>query len=224
MIIPTHRLLGRFLYKYVNTQTSYGYLLNSSQFVYGNMKPDIVNKYRTISHYYCHNRDFVYTLIDDLCQTPYPRAILSDRLGILMHFLADYTCVFHSITTLNSNEIQIHMKYETMLHLKTAQRLKQSETLKPYVFASRIAIKEYVAKMISDIEESQQHLNIERDIYNMTKLTLSVCLYILRRQHLLRQSHPVMKRFVPLKTDEVPKKRPRSSSWRQQNDKYSKKL
>ncbi len=187
MIILTHRALGQFLYDYFKAHTSDAHLLNRTRFVNGNMLPDLAIRYRTMSHYYYHNQDFVYQLFEDLCTKTYTRAEFSQQLGILLHFLTDYTCVFHSSSTLKSKEIQKHMKYETQLHFKATKLLPTYQNLKPVHFDSLTDVKSYIQAYVNKMDEADQPLDTARDIYHMTQLTLSVGLYILKKQAALHK-------------------------------------
>ena len=186
MIILTHRLLGNFIYKYIDEQTPYANKLDRRVFVYGNMKPDIEINYRTMSHYYCQNQEYVYQLFNDLCTKAYTVITFSDQLGVLLHFLADYTCVFHSSSTLESTAIQKHITYETKLHFSAARLLKLKNPVTPIQFSSIDEVKQFIQLFIADIDNETKRLNVKRDSYFMTLLTLSVALYVLQKQTALK--------------------------------------
>ena len=104
-------------------------MLNKEKLLWGSIAPDITPYYKFVRHYkneslnyiareitnvifLCQGRDFENG--EDLMLTKY----LSKKLGVISHYLCDYTCYPHAerITCMNSKQAREHIKYEMMLN------------------------------------------------------------------------------------------------------------
>ena len=124
MIIPTHRLVGKYIYQLL-PETSKGKLVYH-KFVWGNVKPDMLPVYKAISHYHPANEDYVFELLEQLASSMLSKGDYSDLLGVLIHFLCDYTCIYHNNMTINKRDtMRKHMQYEFLLHLYTQTKIRK---------------------------------------------------------------------------------------------------
>ena len=115
MIIQTHRLVGKYIYQQLSQENKKK--LHYRKFVWGNIKPDIKAQYKAISHYHPANEQFVFSLLEQVVDPQLLLAEFSDLLGVLVHFLCDYTCIYHNNMTINERDsIRQHMQYEFLLH------------------------------------------------------------------------------------------------------------
>lgn len=178
MIAHTHRLVGEFLYNQLSQELQA--LLHRRNFVYGNVKPDIIRKYRKMSHYYRDNCDMIFSMLEDLLETAYSTKTFSEKLGILIHFFCDYTCVYHANEYIyEAHTIRHHMQYETKLHFYTVRQLRDSQAVTIIPFQSTDDIYNYVKQLITDVNHHSKRVSIEFDFNQMIQLSLSITLYVL---------------------------------------------
>ncbi len=178
MIAHTHRLVGEFLYNQL--PEDFQALLHRRNFIYGNVKPDIKKEYRTMSHYYRDNRDIIFLMLKDLLESDDPIESFSEKLGILIHFFCDYTCVYHANDYVyEAHSIRHHMQYETKLHFYTVRQLRKSQVIMVIPFQSVDDIYDYVKQLVADVNHHPNRVDIEFDFNEMIKLSLSITLYVL---------------------------------------------
>ncbi len=168
MLISTHRLISKALYK--NIKKTYNIELNKSAFIYGSIKPDIVLSMKKMSHTKDGSEDFLYSLIENLQKKDLPLTSkelkkFSINLGVILHFLSDYFCQVHN----SYDNLLTHFYYEYKLEVKfnntnlTAICSKASEQMavnkKNYDFSMKDYVndkhKEYLLKppeMQNDIQ------------------------------------------------------------------------
>lgn len=178
MIAHTHRLVGEFLYNQLSEDLQA--LLHRRSFVYGNVKPDIVKEYRKMSHYYRDNCEMIFSMLKDLLETAYSTEIFSEKLGILIHFFCDYTCVYHANDYIyETHSIRHHMQYEIKLHFYTVQQLRDSQVIIIILFQSIDDIYNYVKQLIIDVNHHPKRVSVEFDFNQMIQLSLSITMYVL---------------------------------------------
>jgi len=108
MIIPTHRLVGKFVYLMLSDENKKKLIYR--KFVWGNVKPDMKAEYKRVSHYYPANEGYVFELLERALNPKLTKKEYSDLLGVLVHFLCDYTCIYHNNMTINeANSMRQHM-------------------------------------------------------------------------------------------------------------------
>ncbi|MFZ5354251.1 MAG: zinc dependent phospholipase C family protein [Bacillota bacterium] len=116
MMINTHRTIGKMMYDY--TMEKLGFMLDEKSLKYGCIKPDIKSKYRAIPHYIETSFHYVLRIIKELSAMEIPNTkkelkSFSEKLGIALHYIADYFCYAH-----NSCEYEflpVHLIYEKNL-------------------------------------------------------------------------------------------------------------
>lgn len=135
MMMNTHILLAKSLLD--NMDSDKGKLISEKNFIYGNIKPDAVSKYKFRKHYlnesYEMIRDKIVYLsrmnLDEI-EKKYTRASFSQELGVCCHFLADFFCVAHSERWEFKSNMYIHIKYEKGLtKLAKEYRFKNEKAL-----------------------------------------------------------------------------------------------
>lgn len=117
MMMKTHIIISKSLLE--NTDESKKFFLNESNFIYGNIKPDIISKYKLKKHYLIESYDMVRKKIEalssldlDKLEKYYTKAEFSQEVGVICHFLTDFFCVAHSERWEFKHSMKIHVQYE----------------------------------------------------------------------------------------------------------------
>jgi len=115
MWIMSHRYLAKKIHYYIKEK--YGLDLRLDLLQYGSIKPDVHWHYIKISHYY--DEGYVYCLeeIGQLLKDSKYQDIkkFSQKLGIVLHFIADFHTFAHNEKDLQKN-MSKHLLYEFKLH------------------------------------------------------------------------------------------------------------
>ncbi|WP_366033053.1 zinc dependent phospholipase C family protein [Clostridium sp.] len=100
MMMNTHKSLAVSFIK--NVELDKKFLINDKHFVWGNLKPDSVSKYKFKKHYFDESINMIVNKIlflssmtlDDIF-IRYSVGKFNQELGVICHFLCDYFCVPH---------------------------------------------------------------------------------------------------------------------------------
>ncbi len=99
-------------------------MMSKLAFVYGNIKPDI-----TEQAYMKHHVELTYeTMYDALIQSMDKEQTIESRwraLGVVCHYLADYSCRFHVNKIAKNKSLLEHLHYEWCLHRYIKTQLKR---------------------------------------------------------------------------------------------------
>lgn len=181
MIIHTHRLVGEFLYQ--SLPNAMKNKVDHYSFVMGNMKPDLVKKYKQMSHYYSDNKEGVLKIFEALMQEPLTKKEFSDLLGVFMHFLCDYTCIYHANDYIyEAHSLRLHMQYEIKFHLYAMKKLKTLKQVQVYDFQTMSEACSYIDKLIELTNIKDATPNISHDFNEMMTLLPSIFFYILKNR------------------------------------------
>jgi len=182
MIAHTHRLIGEFLFQQIpNTMQE---KIDHNLFVNGNVKPDVVKEYRTLSHYYWDNEEYVFQMFKSLMTEPLGKKEFSDLLGVLIHFLCDYTCIYHANNHVYKRDsLRLHMQYEMKFHIYSRRRFPRIQKIDIIPFQSVEEIRAYVKTLIKRTNVPEVKPNVEQDFNEMVSLTLGVLFYILKNRY-----------------------------------------
>lgn len=190
MIANTHRMVGEFLYQQLSPSNQA--FIHKRRFVYGNIKPDIHQKYLRMSHYHRDNEEIIFDMLHRLLNSKASIPGFSENLGILIHFFCDYACIYHANDYLYDNHsIAKHLKYEVMLHRYAAKKFATLETVKIIPFRSVNEIREYVYKLTHRLNQVPITRSVAQDFEDMVVLSVSVMQYVINRYefHKLLISH-----------------------------------
>lgn len=120
MMMKTHIILSKSLLG--NIDENKQFFLNDKSFIYGNVKPDILSKYKLKKHYLDESYEMVRSKIDyfssmdlDTLEKYYTKNEFSQEMGVICHFLADFFCVAHSERWEFKHSLKIHVQYESGL-------------------------------------------------------------------------------------------------------------
>lgn len=119
MLIQTHKQFAAYFLD--ELQRNLNIKLNRNSFVFGNIEPDLPFVLPTVKHYKKDNYAFILSLIDDVFEYQYngkafSLARLSEKLGIINHYLCDYFCRPHFDREYYSAHLMEHINYEKKLH------------------------------------------------------------------------------------------------------------
>lgn len=152
-MMNTHRLIGENIIKYTESQNIN--LINNIRFIWGNVKPDCVLKYKLIKHYYDESIDLVIEKIRYLSSLSsedifYDKTIekFSEELGVVCHFLCDYFCAPHYYRweCKSTSAVKQHMLYEKRLG-------KIAKTFKPTVLINSNITCENIEEFIKSMQK-----------------------------------------------------------------------
>ena len=178
MIIPTHRLIGRFIYQMLDDEKKDKLVF--WQFVWGNVKPDVNPEYKRVSHYYPANEEYVFELLERVLDPELSKKKYSELLGVLVHFLCDYTCIYHNNMTLNeANSMRQHMQYELLLHFYTQLKIRKHQ---PDIieFSCVEDVKYHIWKVIKRANLDGMIPDMKEDFDAMMQMSASVVNYMLK--------------------------------------------
>lgn len=180
MIIPTHRLVGKYIYQLL-PEASKG-KLDYRKFVWGNMKPDMLPEYKAVSHYYPANEEFVFDLLERSLEPNLTKMEYSDLLGVLIHFLCDYTCIYHNNMTINERDtMRQHMQYEFLLHGYTQLKIRKYQPAMTE-FTDVDELKKYVLTVINRANLDGIIPDMKADFVAMMQMAISVVNFSLKQR------------------------------------------
>ena len=120
MLINTHKIIANNLLNIASGKKLY--LIDSRRFIWGNIKPDCVSKYKFKKHYYNESIDMIVKKIEELSRLSistiyfeYGKGKFSEELGVICHFLCDYFCLPHNQRWEFKNSMKKHISYENQL-------------------------------------------------------------------------------------------------------------
>jgi len=154
------------------------------KFVWGNVKPDIKPEYKRISHYHPANEEFVFNLLERALDPNLSKKEYSDILGVLIHFLCDYTCIYHNNMTINeADTMRQHMQYEFLLHFYTQSKIRKHKP-KILEFSCIDDVKYHIWKVIRRANLEGMLPDMKSDFYAMMQMSISVVNFMLKRRGL----------------------------------------
>lgn len=100
MMMNTHKYLAISFVK--NVDLNKKFLINDKHFIWGNLKPDSVSKYKFKKHYFDESFNMIVNKIQFLSSLSlddifirYSVGKFNQELGVICHFLCDYFCIPH---------------------------------------------------------------------------------------------------------------------------------
>lgn len=171
----THTIIAKELTQKLNNK--YELNLNEARVIWGAISPDFLPKYKIYSHYLDGSLNFVVNEIVGLiyitqrARIPlqgFYRKFISTKIGVISHFLADYTCLAHHKKWRFKDEFRIHVAYEKNLHLSAKQHhfkeIIRTDDLEisdfDRVLLKRI-VKDYIINIVNEYSLEQ---SMERDL------------------------------------------------------------
>ena len=129
MLPQTHLIIADHIHR--NTGKSLGIELNKSSLMYGSVKPDIAPRLLKMAHFKPQSLTIICREIKELTEHAYADdynyiKYISQRIGIINHFISDFFCVPHNDRKTYKNNFRQHMVYENALHKKFKQLEKEA--------------------------------------------------------------------------------------------------
>lgn len=123
MMMNTHKMLAKRFIEDIDEDKVF--LINEGHFIWGNLKPDSVSKYKFKKHYIDESLEmivekiqFLSSLTLDDIYNKYSISKFNQELGVVCHFLCDYFCIphFQRWEFKNATIVREHVSYENELN------------------------------------------------------------------------------------------------------------
>ena len=118
MLMNTHILIAQNILRDVDVD----FKISDKNFIYGNIKPDMVSKYKLKKHYLDESFDMIVNKIKKLAslsmydfKKKFSVSRFSQELGVICHFICDFFCIPHSERWEFKHSMNKHVKYEKEL-------------------------------------------------------------------------------------------------------------
>ncbi|MBL7575143.1 zinc dependent phospholipase C family protein [Peptoniphilus asaccharolyticus] len=159
ILAETHRRVIRRVNQEIKNE--YGINLNIDKLTWGSVAPDVLPYYRMIRHYKDESIKYIskeivllihlfrYSKLENLnkIQNNY----FSRKLGIISHYLCDYTCYPHAYRKTYMGNMREHMKYESDLNKYSAKHEFELFSFKNLNVNSEDNLVKYVEEYIESI-------------------------------------------------------------------------
>lgn len=120
MMAGTHKLIATNIYN--NFDIVKQSIVKKRSYIWGNVKPDYISKYKLKKHYFNESIDMIINIINKLSSlTVYEikndigAGKFSAALGVVTHFICDYYCLAHYERWEFKNAMKKHVVYEREL-------------------------------------------------------------------------------------------------------------
>ena len=118
----THVIIAKKIYNALDPQKKS--IIKKKNFIYGNIKPDLVSKYKLRKHYRKESYEVILEKIEKLSkinsldETQKKKYFcnFSQELGVICHFICDFFCVPHDERWEFKHSMFIHIAYEKKLN------------------------------------------------------------------------------------------------------------
>ncbi|MGL4739564.1 MAG: zinc dependent phospholipase C family protein [Sarcina sp.] len=177
MMANTHLAIARHLY--YNLGGIEQDLISYNNFLYGNIKPDMVSKYKLKKHYMDESFTMVIdkikalsSLSDNELNKSTATIRFSQELGVICHFLCDFFCIPHSERWEFKHSMNKHVKYEKELAAYAKTFNLPSDSTKVFGYYN---ITEFILKNHRMYKKANSY---ENDLMFATYVCASVIHYI----------------------------------------------
>lgn len=193
LLTNTHMMIASNFLDMANS--SKVYLIDRKRFIWGNVKPDCVPKYKLMKHYYDESIDMILDKIKRLSSLSisdvfysYGKNKFSEELGIICHFLCDYFCVPHSYRWEFKSYMKKHILYEKALS-------KFSKIYKPKAYCtSKVTIDNVERFIVSTQVRYKKRFGFRNDLDYSYYVCNSIINLILNE--VVKNEYSVIKRAV----------------------------
>ncbi len=171
MLPQTHKIISEHVYN--NIKDTLGVSLNKSSLIFGSIKPDIAYSLVKLDHFKPQSFDFICDEINELSTHSFQsnkefNKFISNRIGIVTHFISDFFCVPHNDRVTYKNNFPDHFKYEIKLHKlfkffnETVDLSKdcfaldnnKSESIKNFIDALHLQYEQRGESLLNDLKSS----------------------------------------------------------------------
>ena len=177
----THVIIAKKIYNALDPQKKS--IIKKKNFIYGNIKPDLVSKYKLRKHYRKESYEVILEKIEKLSKINSLDEIqkkkyfcnFSQELGVICHFICDFFCVPHDERWEFKHSMFIHIAYEKKLNF----------IAKNYSFEKNIDInlnsfddvKNFLSAIYEDYKKDEYLDTYKRDL----KYSYNICLIIISK-------------------------------------------
>lgn len=192
ILSETHKLIAREIYKKV--ETKYNVSLDIEKLQWGSIAPDILPYYRFKRHYKDESIKYISKEIVSLIflsryselngDNSFFIKLISKKIGIISHYLCDFTCYPHAYRVTFMDNMKEHIKYEADLDvyapnhefedkiLKTEDLNIEENSTKELVNV----VEEYIDSVVE--EYMQNSVSFQNDLDYALKLSSNIALFI----------------------------------------------
>lgn len=191
MIPQTHVIIAKEIHENVNNNLNIK--LDKAQLIYGSVKPDIYSGLPKLKHFKPQSFDVICNEIQKISNHPLMDnrahiAYVSQKIGIITHYVADYFCVPHNDRKTYQNHFWDHLKYERLLHKSFKEHASITDNskvnfLQNVDFTNLEQIKRYLDELHFHYESKAE--SMQNDINNSLFAVKSVASIMV--QHALSQ-------------------------------------
>lgn len=178
MMANTHLMIARNVY--YNLDDNGKKVVSYNSFLYGNVKPDMVSKYKLKKHYMDESFDMVIdkikilsALSDNELNKMSSVVRFSQELGVICHFLCDFFCIPHSERWEFKHSMTKHVIYEKKLAATAKKFTLSDEKVKVFGYHN---VEEFIKNNHKLYEKSQSY---ENDLIFSNYICLSIVQYIM---------------------------------------------
>lgn len=154
--MSTHKIFANNILEKVDSEKTK--LIDKKKFIWGNIKPDYVSKYKLKKHFYDESVEmiiekinFLSTLSVEDIYGSYGRKKFSAELGVVCHFLCDFFCLAHSERWRLKSDLKRHVCYEQRL-AKIAKEYEFSTVIDEGLVITDI--EQFITQNIREYEKS----------------------------------------------------------------------
>ncbi len=191
ILTETHKLIGTKVYEHINN--SYGIELNYDKLVWGSIAPDILPKYKLYRHYYENSIDYIILRIAKLiiinrfldftnCNYIDLKSFSRD-IGIISHYLSDFTCLAHADRWTFLKSLIKHVKYENELNEYSKNHVFEMGVIKTEdieidenLFNMLPKIKHYIESVVNEYLEDE---SFDRDLNYALNINFKIFEFII---------------------------------------------
>lgn len=193
MFVESHKIIASNIYE--DIYDIYDIKLNKKDLLWGSIAPDILPKYKFHRHYKDESIDFVVNKIVKLIfisryiefnsiVDPITIKILSNKIGIISHYLSDFMCLPHAERWTFSTSMIKHLKYEYKLNEYVVKHDFKNNVIDVNdvdIFEDRvIELKPIIKDYIEDvIEQYSINTGFEYDLDFALSLNLKITCFII---------------------------------------------
>lgn len=177
MMANTHLIIAKNIYYDLDYNSKK--ILSYNNFLYGNVKPDMVSKYKLKKHYMDESFNMILDKIKILSALSYNElnkisatVRFSQELGVICHFLCDFFCIPHSKRWEFKHSLNKHVKYEKELSVIGKNFKFSNSKTKVFGFYN---IKEFIK---SNHKLYIKNMSYENDLMFANYICLSIVQYI----------------------------------------------
>lgn len=121
----SHKIIANEIHR--NVEDIYGLKLDKKKLLWGSVSPDILPKYRLIRHYQDESIEYIAKEIVKVIYIgrflesngkvdPITVKLLSNKIGVISHYISDFTCVPHAKRWTFTDSMIKHIRYESRLN------------------------------------------------------------------------------------------------------------